>query len=83
MAKISLEQLIDLAFANEEGDPIDWGVFQSGKEEAMIMIGTSILDMFNKETWTDEHKFIAMATITKLTVENFVLHARLMKNDEV
>lgn len=81
MAKITLEQLIDLAFANEEGDPIDWGVFKDGKEQAMKMIGTSILDMFDKESWTDEDKFIAMATITKLTVENFILHSKILSNN--
>ena len=43
MAKITLEELMDIAFAHEEGDPIDWGVFKEGQEQAMRMIGTSIL----------------------------------------
>ena len=39
MAKITLEELIDIAFAVEEGDPFDWGSFKQGKTEAMKMIG--------------------------------------------
>ncbi len=43
MAKITLEELIDVAFAHEEGDPFEWGIFSQGKEQAMTMIFTSIL----------------------------------------
>ena len=67
MAKIDLDELIDVAFAHEEGDPFDWGAFKQGKEEAMKMIGTSILDMFDKDEYTVEDKMIMLATITKLT----------------
>jgi len=31
MAKITLEQLIDIAFAVEEGDPFGLGIIQTGK----------------------------------------------------
>ena len=34
MAKINLDELIDIAFAHEEGDPFDWGSFKQGKEQA-------------------------------------------------
>jgi hypothetical protein len=78
MAKITLEQLCDIAFAHEEGDPIDWGVFKQGKEEAMKMIGTSILEMFDKDTITDDDRLIMLSTITKLTVENMILHSKLL-----
>jgi hypothetical protein len=78
MAKITLEQLIDVAFAHEEGDPFDWGVFAQGKEQAMKMIGTSILDMFDKDDITDDDRLIMLSTITKLTVENMILHSKLL-----
>ena len=78
MAKINLEELCDVAFAHEEGDPIDWNQFKQGSEQAMKMIGTSILDMFDKDVITDADKLIMLATITKLTTENMILHARLM-----
>jgi hypothetical protein len=79
MAKIDLDVLTDIAFAVEEGDPIDWGVFQNGKEESLKMIGASILDQFDKEVYTDEDRLIVMATITKLVAENMILHSQLMK----
>ncbi len=78
MAKITLEELIDIAFAVEEGDPFDWGVFANGKEEAMKMIGTSILDQFDKEEITDADRLILLSTITKLVTENMILHSKLL-----
>ena len=48
------------------------------KEEAMKMIGTSILDMFDKDAYTPEDKLIMLATLTKLTTENMILHSKLL-----
>ncbi len=84
MAKINLDELIDIAFAHAEGDPFDWGAFKQGKAEAMKMIGTSILDQFDKEEITDADRLILLATITKLVTENMILHTKLLqfaKND--
>jgi hypothetical protein len=78
MAKITLDELIDIAFAHEEGDPFDWGSFKQGKEEAMKMIGTSILDQFDKEEINDADRLILLATITKLVTENMILHTKIM-----
>jgi hypothetical protein len=79
MAKIDIDTLVELAFAVEEGDPIDWGLFKDGKDNSMRMIASSIIEQFDKEVYTSDDKLIIMSTITKLVVENFVLHARLMK----
>ncbi len=78
MAKITLEELVDIAFAAEEGDPIDLGLFAQGKEEAMKMIGTTILEQFDKEQMTDADRLILLATITKLVTENMILNTKLM-----
>ncbi len=78
MAKISLDELIDIAFAHEEGDPIDWGVFKEGKEQALKMIGATILDNFDKEVTSDADRLILLATITKLVTENMILHSKLL-----
>ena len=82
MAKISLEELIDIAFAVEEGDPFDWGVFAQGKEQAMAMIGSSILEQFDKEVITDADRLILLSTITKLVTENMVLHSKLLSTKQ-
>ncbi len=78
MAKITLEELIDIAFAVEEGDPFDWGVFKDGQQQAMRMIGASILEQFDKEDITDADRLILLATITKLVTENMILHTKLL-----
>jgi hypothetical protein len=78
MAKITLDELIDIAFAHEEGDPFDWGSFKQGKEEAMRMIGASILEQFDKEDISDADRLILLATITKLVTENMILHTKIM-----
>jgi hypothetical protein len=79
MAKITLEQLIDIAFAVEEGDPFDWGAFKQGKTEAMKMIGTSILDQFDKEVYTDGDRLLLLAALTKLVTENMILHTKVLQ----
>lgn len=78
MAKITLEQLCDIAFAVEEGDPFDWGVFSNGREEAMKMIGTSILEQFDKDVLDDDDRLILLSTITKLVTENMILHSKIL-----
>jgi hypothetical protein len=78
MAKITLDDLCDIAFAHEEGDPFDWGVFVNGKEEAMRMIGSSILEQFDKEDMSDGDRLILLSTVTKLLTENMILHTKLM-----
>ena len=82
MKKITLEQLVDIAAEVEAGDPADWGKLAVGQQEAFKMIGTSILDMFDKEVYTDDDKLILLATITKLTVENMLLNLKIMSTND-
>ena len=82
MAKITLQELCEVAFAHEEGDPIDWGVFTNGKEQAMGMIGSSILDQFDKDVITEDDKLILLATITKLVTENMILNTKLLTTQQ-
>jgi hypothetical protein len=82
MGKINLDQLVEIAAEVEAGDPADWGKLAVGQVEAFKMIGTSILDMFDKEVYTDDDKLIMLATITKLTVENMLLNLKIMSNSD-
>ena len=79
MDKVDLDQLIDLAFAVEDNDPIDWGAFRQGREQAMRMIGASILEQFDKESYDQDDKLIMLSVITKLVTENMILHSRCLK----
>ena len=81
MQKLTLEQLVDIAAAVEEGDPIEWGRLKLGQMEAFKLVGTTILDMFDKEEYTYEDKVVLLATITKLTVENMILNTKLLAGD--
>ena len=82
MAKVTLEELIDIAFAVEDGDPFDWGSFKQGKTEAMKMIGTSILDQFDKDVYTDDERLVVLATLTKLVTENMIIHSKLLTQSQ-
>jgi hypothetical protein len=79
LAKIDIDTVVDLAFAVEEGDPIDWGIFKNGKEQSIKMIAASIIEQFDKEYYNDDDRLIVIATITKLVTENMILHSQLMK----
>jgi hypothetical protein len=85
MARITIEELMEIAFAVEDGDPIDWGVFSKGQEETMKMIASSIIEQFDKDSYTEQDIVIMLATITKLVTENMILHTKLMGagNNEV
>lgn len=86
MAQITIEEVIELAFAVNDGDPFDWAAFSQGKEEAMRMIAASILEQFNKDQFDEGDILIMIATITKLVTENMILNTQLLnlaKKNEV
>ena len=74
--KITPHQLADLAMHADLADPIDWGMLNIREDVAYEMIATQVLEMI-KEQPDDRQLIIALASITKLTVENFVLNLRL------
>jgi hypothetical protein len=81
MATLTVDELMEVAFAVNQGDPIDWGVFRQGREESMKMIAASILEQFDKEEFTQEDIVIMLATITKLVTENMILHSQVLSKD--
>jgi hypothetical protein len=82
MDKIDLETLIAIATDVEQADPIDFGRLSMGKQEAFRLVGTSILEMFDKDEYTFDDKLILLSTVTKLTVENMLLHIKLLSLKE-
>lgn len=82
MDNITLEQLVEIAAEIEQGDPIDWDKLKVGQIEAFKMIGTTVLDMFDKPVYTTEDKLILLATVTKITVENMILHMKLLSGED-
>lgn len=71
-----VENLIELAKECENGDPFDWGRLSITEDEAYQMMASSVLEQI-EGLKQSEQLTIAMATMTKLLVENFVLNLRL------
>ncbi len=74
--KITIKQLADLAMEGESKDPIDWGQLAVKEEQAFLMMSSQVLEQM-ENCPEDQRAVIAMATMTKLLVENFVLNLQL------
>jgi hypothetical protein len=72
------EQLVELAEHIELGDPIDWGMLNINEHDAYKLIAGGVLDSY-LSTDPDSRDMILLATVVKLTVENFVLNLKLMQ----
>lgn len=74
--------LAALAREVEEADPIAWGALALDRETVYDLIASQIAEMFQgyerDGVPRDRQMLIALATVVKLTVENFVLHQRLI-----
>jgi hypothetical protein len=74
--KITPDELADMAMQAEITDPIDWGMLSIEERQAYTMMAASVIEQVNGIN--DDHKLVvAMATMTKLLVENFVLNLKI------
>lgn len=74
--KITVDMLADLAMQAEITDPIDWGMLSVEERQAYMLMAGTVLDQI--AGLPDDRKLlIAMASMTKLLVENFVLNIKL------
>jgi hypothetical protein len=75
--------LAALAREVEAGDPIAWGDVALDRGAAYELIASQIAETFAGyeagAVSRDRQLVIALAAVVKLTVENFVLHQRLMR----
>ena len=67
----TIKQLAELAMEAELSSPIDWSVLDLTKEQAFLMMAKQVLEQINAVPENDR-AVVAMATMTKLLVENFV-----------
>jgi hypothetical protein len=73
------------AFAREveEADPVAWGALPLDRGMAYDIVASQIAERFrgyeDKGVGRDQQLVIALATVVKLSVENFVLHQRIMR----
>lgn len=75
-AKITTAMLVDLAMQAEITDPIDWGQLSIEERQAYTLMATSVIEQINGIP-EEQRLMVAMATMTKLLVENFVLNVKL------
>jgi hypothetical protein len=80
--KATIVQLAELAMECEITDPIDWGMLNISERDAYIMMASNVIEQLESVN-NDERPVVAMATITKLLVENFVLNLRLKGAENV
>lgn len=75
--------LARLAREVEEGDPIAWEGMAADRETVYELIASQVAEMMQgyeaRGVPRDRQTLILLATVVKLTVENFVLHQRLMR----
>jgi hypothetical protein len=65
-------KLVDLAKEVDIVDPIDWGTLNISEDQAYELMANQVIEQMY--TCPEDHReTVAMATITKLLVENFVL----------
>lgn len=74
--KMTVENLAELAQEVELTDPIEWGMLSVDEETSYRLMASSVLELFDGIE-KDQQLAIALASITKLLVENFVLNLKL------
>jgi hypothetical protein len=72
------EQLVELAEQIEMGDPIDWGMLNINEHTAYELMSAGVLDNYLGMD-PDCRDMMLLATVVKLTVENFALNLKLMQ----
>jgi hypothetical protein len=78
----TVKQLAQLAMESDTVDPIDWGMLNIKEQDAFLMMASNVLQQI--ESIPEEQRaVVAMATMTKLLVENFVLNLRLKGAENV
>lgn len=76
MKSLTAEQLISLAVEADLVDPVDWGLLPIEERKVYEVMASNVMEQFSNIKDEDQ-LIIALATITKLLVENFVLNYQL------
>lgn len=74
-----LDLIVDLAKQVETEDPIDWGLLSINEDDAYRLIASNTIEHLAPKYNDPDFKEVVAAAITKLVVENFVLHAKLTR----
>ena len=73
---MNVNDLADLAQQVEITDPIEWGYLRVDETTAYRLMASSVIGIINNVD-NDQKLDVAMAAMTKLLVENFILNLKL------
>jgi hypothetical protein len=76
-----VEQLVELAKEIETEDPIDFGMLRVDEDVEFTLMATCVLEMYLNND-PEDRDMILLATVVKLTVENFCLQLEKVKRNE-
>jgi len=74
---MNINELADLAQHVEITDPIEWDYLQIDEKTAYRLMASSVFEIIGNVDDNDNKLNVAMAAMTKLLVENFVLNLKL------
>jgi hypothetical protein len=78
---IDPRQVIKLAQEVEQSDPIDWANLPLERDVVYNMLAMSVLEQAYNTEDQDQREYMLMASLVKLTVENFILELKLRNTE--
>jgi|TARA_B110000503_G_C6896065_1_gene308788 hypothetical protein len=72
----TIAQLAELAMQSEMSIPIEWDRYEFTEQEIFVKMASNVLEQMEALP-EDQRAVVAMATMTKLLVENFALKGSL------
>lgn len=77
---MTVDELVQLAREIENADPIDWGMVPVQEDVAYRQMAQQVIEMMKSYSPADRQA-VALAAITKLLVDNFVLNYQLISRN--
>jgi len=76
--KDTITKLADLAMQAELIEPIDWETLGINQQELFMLMASNVIEQM-ESVEEDQRAPVALATITKLLVENYISNLKLKK----
>lgn len=77
---LTLKDIVELAMAVEQEDPIDWSAVNISADTAYRMMASHVIDLFEEHAEADRET-VMMSVMTKLMVENFFLNLQIQQGN--
>ena len=79
MNMLTIDDLVTLAQEVAEPDPLDWESLNINPEQAYRLMAASMLEYFSQIDNDQDRLRMLLVTAVKLSVENFILNLKLLK----